>query len=459
MRGRFQIWLATVLFVVAPALANDLQYGQPIADPGYPSQAMPGHLASSNANAMNFEARISALEAALAEEEEEDLQWQDVSGQQWSGKIGGSIFADNVLYPNVDQDIENLGPLFHGNYFEFRRVRLFASGTGYGVYDYKFNLDWETGDASIKDIYLGIHEIPLLGYVRFGHYFGPVGLESQTSSKYTTFMERSLSTVAFGSDRQLGVCAFNNTPNDTFHIQYGAFIESFNPRGFEVVDDNQGIQVAARGVWTPVHTANGRGVVHLGVSGMYSDAATFITRFSNRPEVHKNLRWLATGDLDLNDYTTFGGELASIYGPLSLQGEFFYTRANSAVGNDMDFYGAYAYASYFLTGENRVYDNDAKSFGRVKPNTNFWVVRTCDGTDAGWGAWELAGRWSWVDYSDPALAAVNSAGQMTDLTLGVNWHWNAHTRVMFEWIHPFLNRNDIGAAEADILGMRMQFDF
>jgi phosphate-selective porin OprO/OprP len=409
---------------------------------------------------MNFESRIAALEAALADEKKkEEVEWKDVSDQKWTTKIGGSVFGDMVLYPNVDPAIEGLGADYHENYFEFRRARLFASGTGYGVYDYKFNLDWESGSASVKDIYVGIHEIPLLGYVRFGHYFGPIGLESQTSSKYTTFMERSLATVAFGDDRQLGVCAYNNTANDTFHIQYGAFIEGFEPDDFEVVDDNQGVRLAARGVWTPVYTANGRGVLHFGISGLYVDAPDDEVQFRNRPEVHKNQRWIDTGTIAAHSYGTLGVELAAIHGPLSLQGECFFTRADSVAGGDVDLYGAYAYASYFLTGESRNYDNVAKSFGRVHPNTNFWIVPTCDGPAAGWGAWELAGRWSWVDFTDPGLAAVTSAGQLNDLTVGVNWHWNPYTRVMFEYIHPFLNRNDIGAAEADIVGMRMQVDF
>jgi phosphate-selective porin OprO and OprP len=462
MQGMSRIWLfwglIALLFVAAPAVASDIQYGRPLPDPGYPSQAMPGHFVSSNATTTNLEARISALEAAMVEEKDE-IEWIDVSNQKWSTKIGGSIFADYVLYPSVDQAIDGLGGDYHQNYFEFRRARLFASGTGYGVYDYKFNIDWESGDATAKDIYVGIHEIPLLGYVRFGHYFGPIGLESQTSSKYTTFMERSLATVAFGSDRQLGVCAFKNSANDTFHVQYGAFLEGFRATQFEVVNDNQGVRVAGRAVWTPIHTANGRGVLHFGASGLYVDLPDDEARFRNRPEVHKNVQWINTDNFAARDYGTLGLELASIYGPFSLQGELFYTKADSPVAGDVSLYGAYAYASYFLTGENRKYDNVGKSFSRVTPHTNFWIVPTCDGHCAGWGAWELAGRWSWVDYTDPALSAVGSAGQLSDLTLGVNWHWNPYTRVMFEWIHPFLNRNDIGAAEADILGMRIQYDF
>jgi len=464
MLGRLQTWLgcglAALLLVAAPAVAGEFQYAQQMTDPGYRSQAVPGQLVSNKASTMNFEARISALEAALAEEEREALQWQDVSGQKWSLKIGGSVFGDLVLYPWVDPAIEGLGADYHQNYFEFRRLRLFFSGSGYGVYDYKFNLDFQSGDATMKDVYVGIHEIPLLGYVRFGHYYAPVGLESQTSSKYITFMERAMSTVIFGSDRRLGVSAYRRSSNAAFYVHYGAFLEGFNNDTFEVVNDNQGVRAEARGTWTPVYTANGRGVLHFGVAGAYIDAPEERVQFRNRPEVHKNKYWLDTGVMNARHYTVLGVEAASVYGPLSFQTEFFYTKADGVRGtDDADLYGAYAYASYFLTGEHRNFDNKDKVFGRVKPNTNFWIVPTSDGPAAGWGAWELAGRWSYLDYTDPSLNNVVSAGQMTNLTVGLNWYWNPYTRVMFEWIHPFLNRNDIGAAEADILGMRMQYDF
>ncbi len=463
MQGEFYTWLgcglAVLLSAAIPAMAGDLQQSYLISDPGYPGPAATGQLVSANMSTMNFEARIAALEAALAEKDEE-IKWTDVSGQKWSGKVGGRIMGDTVLYPNVDPALEAVDPgNMSENYFEFRRLRIFLSGKGYGVYDYKFQLDWEKGNAAAKDLYVGIHDIPALGYVRFGHFKGPSGLEQLTSAKYITFMERSLTDV-FTMARKVGVAAYKNSANDTFHVHYGAFFDDVDAEDMCRVDDAQGVRLGARGVWTPVYTANGRGVVHLGASVQYADDADDSVRFRNRPEVHQNNRWLDTGAYDASGFSVYSLELAGIYGPLSVQSELYYTNINGINGGaDADVYGAYIYGSWFLTGEARNYENDAKAFGRVKPHTNFWIVPTCDGPAAGWGAWELATRWSYVDYTDPAFAGVDSAGQMNDLTVGLNWHWNPYTRVMFEYIHPWVNRNDIGVAQADILGMRMQVDF
>lgn len=140
--------------------------------------------------------------------------------------------------------------------------------------------------------------------------------------------------------------------------------------------------------------------------------------------------------------------------------EFLYT--STQVGNvGGDFYGAYGQASWFLTGECRNYKRSEGVFDRVTPFTNFWLVRGGNGLDAGWGAWELAARWSYLDFTDGPSA---NAGQQNDLTLGVNWYWKPYTRMMFNWIHPW---NDYNVASAggftdgagDILGVRMQVDF
>ena len=70
-------------------------------------------------------------------------------------------------------------------------------------------------------------------------------------------------------------------------------------------------------------------------------------------------------------------------------------------GTEVTFTGMYAYASYFLTGENRNYNRKTGCFDRVKPFTNFFRVRTCDGDVAsGWGAWEVGYRVTYVDMLD-----------------------------------------------------------
>ena len=74
---------------------------------------------------------------------------------------------------------------------------------------------------------------------------------------------------------------------------------------------------------------------------------------------------------------------------------------------------AYAYAGCFLTGEQRSYDKNNSVFGDVVPNGRV-------GKDGGIGAWELAVRYSYLDYNDANV----QGGRLSDITAGVNWRWN-----------------------------------
>lgn len=466
MQGRLWVLmgggLAVVLFAFAPAIAGDMQQAYPGPDPGYATQGVPGQFVSNNSYAVNLEARIAALEAALAEEEKEKkekIEWKDVSGEKWTVKLGGRIFGDYVMFAH--QDAANLAAVGdQENYFEFRSLRLEAEGTGYGVYDFKLQLDFEPAneEEAIKDLYVGIHEIPGIGYARFGHFKAPMCLDQLISSKYNPFMEQSLADI-FAPGRKVGAASYNNGLDDAIHLSYGVFFNDIEDNDKQRIDDAQGVEFALRGVWTPVYTANGRGLIHLGGDWRYVDDRDDSVSFNARPETHEEDYFLQTGAVAAEDFHVFNTEMAAIYGPFSVQSELFLTRVNQMGGGDVDLYGAYAYASYFLTGENRGYKRREAVFDRVEPYTNFWIVRTGDGTNVGWGAWELAARWSYLDFTDGALAAEDAAGTLHDLTLGVNWYWNPNARMMFNYIHAFCNRHDVGANEADILAMRMQVDF
>ena len=89
----------------------------------------------------------------------------------------------------------------------------------------------------------------------------------------------------------------------------------------------------------------------------------------------------------------------------------------------------------------------------MKPYENFWLVNTPCGCAAGWGAWELALRWSYMDFIDI------EGQQLHDVTFGANWYWNPHARMMLNWIHPVRHTNTDGVAEGDVVGVRFQVDF
>jgi phosphate-selective porin OprO/OprP len=457
----------------------------------------------------SMETRLDAVEAAIAAGVEKPVhgtggkEWIDTHDQVWMYQIGGRLLFDHVQFSAQDPD--SLG-LFGDvqNYSEFRSARLFVEGCGYGVYDFKFEVDFTSEHANyddpgyrIQDAYVGIRKIPILGRVAFGNQKVPFGLEAQTRLENLTFMERALPVENAGRDfgpitagfpgiwpgdddvqlRRVGIVAYNASACPLWHVSYGIFFEDMDTLLTERPDDRQGVSLAARGVWLPYFANQGRHFAHVGAGIEYVDDRDDTVYFAARPEVHEfpvapafNAKSV-TVDSDLlaaDDYTRFNLEGALVNGPLSVQGELFYTRVALA---GADYYGAYVYGSYFLTGEHRGYDPFLARFERVRPLENFWIVDTCEGNCIGSGAWEVAVRWSWVDYSGAlgvpaaavapgALPAVSLSGVQTDFTLGVNWYWNPHARMMFNYIHAFNSYTVTpGTPDVGILALRWQVDF
>jgi len=199
----------------------------------------------------------------------------------------------------------------------------------------------------------------------------------------------------------------------------------------------------------------GRGLIHTGLAYSWRDANDNQVRFSQRPESHICDRVVDTGLFAADDYQLLGVEAALVYGPLSIQSEYFNTWVNQLAGADANFQGVYGYVSYFLTGEARNYKRTAGVFDRVRPFENFFRVRDADGyMQMGKGAWEVAYRYSYLDLDDAGI----SGGLASDHTIGLNWYLNPYTRLMWDYVNSNVTRGGT-TGNINILQMRCQIDF
>ena len=190
-------------------------------------------------------------------------------------------------------------------------------------------------------------------------------------------------------------------------------------------------------------------------------------RFRARPEwrdtttiASLNNRFIDTGDIAADNYSLYQAELGWVAGAFSAQTEYIRAEVNANGGNE-SFSGGYGLLSYFLTGESRPYDKRTGRFGRVKPIENFFLTRGASNKPRsfgalGRGAWELAGRYSWVDLTSASIPG----GILENTSFGVNWYWNYNTRIQWNYVHTLRNADAPGAAsgETDALVMRMAFD-
>jgi phosphate-selective porin OprO and OprP len=422
--------------------------------------------------------RLEALEqkgAAPAEkpatEKKPADEWIDLSSEKWTVKLGGHVQLDFIHWMQNEPPPVPNPQGFGRDYFEFRRLRLLADGTGYGVLDFRLQIDIEpeSGDGvttpvtDVKDAYLTMNEIPLVNRWRIGNFFVPFSLEQVTNDTNNIFLERSIPTQGvFAADREVGMAVYGHSEDLSKTWTFGCFIDSISESLKERVDDNQGARVSGRVTWLPYYDelSNGRYLVHTGLGILYTDDQDDLARFRARPQIHEGPFLIDSGPLASDTHVTGNVELATVWGPISVQSEMFLCQVNFLNGDTATLNGAYLYGSYFLTGENRIYERFGQhgaQFGRNVPYTNFFMIPGCIGS----GAWELKARMSYLNLNDiPLNAAANNSGQYQDMTVGFNWYWNDRVRMMCDWIHPWTTaETPFGSTSSDILGLRFDFNW
>lgn len=217
---------------------------------------------------------------------------------------------------------------------------------------------------------------------------------------------------------------------------------------------------------------SGRGYAHFGVAGTlaFPDGKTSANQafFDAKPEARTGSDWLDTGLIaGAESYTLVAAESVFNVGPLQLAGEWMNIRLQreAGFGSDVQLNGGYVALSYFLTGEHIPWNRTLGVIGRVEPFENFFCVNTCDGGKAsGLGAWQVALRLSRADFNDHEIRG----GVGESLTLALNWNWNAHTRLQFNYLFGRIEdrrttlTNDmtpIVSGNYQIMGTRFMIDF
>ena len=348
-------------------------------------------------------------------------------------KFGGRIMFDYAFW---NTNVNGTDESFSGS--EFRRVRLFNSGQVYKNVKYKIQFDFSGEEVSFKDVYMEITKVPFVGNVKVGHFKEPFRLEALTSSKYMTFMERGLP-IAFSPERNVGFMLHDSFMDDKLSIQAGLFREASSGNDKRIDDVRN---MTARLTFLPIN--DGQKLLHLGAAFSSRNTSDSTYSVSTRPENHLGTKLL---DMDLTGVTgmnLMGAEMAFVMGSFSVQGEYVMNSVEAM--EDYSFSGYYGQVSYFLTGEKRKYKNSLAGFDRVKPNNNMKEGE-------GWGALELAARYSSMDLSEA------HAGVLNDITIGLNWYLNPCTRVMFNYVMGTMEDHHGEETTENTFQCRMQIDF
>ncbi|MYH70527.1 MAG: hypothetical protein F4147_10755, partial [Gammaproteobacteria bacterium] len=296
-------------------------------------------------------------------------------------RVGGRAQHDFTLVGN-DGD-GNVG----SSEQQFRRARIYLSGTAWEHWDWKFQFDLEDADdysMSIEDAFIKYRGWEPAS-ITVGQRKAPFSLSTLTSSKYITFIERSAPTDLFSSEsigmggRAPGITLENKGKNHTlaggFYLMRqrsddtdtGVFIDSAGDTvvvesGTDSISERKlddGWGVTGRATWLPVNRS-GKQLVHTGVAFGYKHYPNKrVNRFRARPGVSEGDRIVdSDGSIAADNFWGMNLEAAGIWGPFAASAEYYYgdfdgTGATGAT--DME--GFYVQGSYFLTGESRRYKN------------------------------------------------------------------------------------------------------
>ncbi|MBA3835051.1 MAG: hypothetical protein H0X53_04255, partial [Sphingomonas sp.] len=175
-------------------------------------------------------------------------------------------------------------------------------------------------------------------------------------------------------------------------------------------------------------------------------------RYRQRPAIHTtDVRFIDTGNItNAKAETGYGLEAAGIFGPFYVASEAFWQRVSRDGFSSPTFFGAYADAGYFFTGETRGYK--AGKFDRVKVKNPF--------NKGGWGALSANVRWDYLDLVDNDIVG----GKQNAYQLSLNW--KPVDYVLFGLNFAHIRYNDAAiVADGDrdygvnVAGLRTQVDF
>jgi len=413
------------------------------------------------------------------------LKMKPNSGHDESGmKISGRVHIDNWAFPGDSIGInilENNNPTISPqDRLGFRRLRFGVGGKLWQTMVYKIEMEFAAGNRSeFRDAYLGWNDLPVLRTLLIGNQKRPYGLDHINSSRYNVFMERPFVIEAINQDaRRLGIASYGYSEDEFWNWRYGVYNLRLVQDEGNYTSDHYQPEFASRLASTFWYdeASDGRGYGHFAVSSTVANPdgsglearASNEARFRTRPEARSISRWIDTGEIaGAEDYQMVGLENVWNFGPVQAVAEYQNLWLQRDGGTDLHFDGGYFYVAYFLTGEHMPWNRQRGQLARIKPFENFFLVNTCcNGVQGGWGAWQVAYRLSYANFSDNDILG----GRGLSHTFGLNWYWNAYSRLQFNAIYGeiddkegFVGDPPVSVGPVDghytILGVRFMVDF
>ncbi|EIZ80684.1 phosphate-selective porin O and P [Novosphingobium sp. Rr 2-17] len=389
----------------------------------------------------------TAAQVAAAKTPQVEVSWKGApelkSDNGWSFKPRGRVQID-VGHVSGPSGLTESEKAHLGTSVELRRAFLGVEGTMPGGFGYRSEIDVSGSSVVINDMYLTYKANKDVTLV-LGNQKPNWGLEELTSDLFTSFMERSDFSQAFGFERRVGLNA--QYSGKLLVAQLGVFTDDANSLGS---DSDKSWSVDGRLVAMPQVAG---GTLHLGGSIHYRELGNSITSvtYQTRPLVHtSDVRFLSASITGATSELGIGAEGAYVNGRFHATAENYWQTVGRAGYANPTFQGGYVEVGYMLTKDETAYK--AGVYERIRPKHGF--------DKGGIGAIQVNARYNWLDLEDAGI----KGGREQTAALSAIWIPMDYVRFILDYGHIWVKDSPVtanGRANygVDSLGLRTQIDF
>jgi phosphate-selective porin OprO/OprP len=412
--------------------------------------------------------KLEQEEAKLKEEKKQraiayyrDGFFIETPDKQFRLQLAGVLHFDTRIFEGGGKSATSL---------DIRRARYDMRGSLYkGDIEHVFRLQIEMADTPyLRNAYWMFKFRPELN-IQVGQFKIPAGgadflteeaqvnfIEYATDSPVTPFFDRGINIHSSFLDGKI---------QTNIGVFTGVGLDADVGQG----DWDTNKDYAARLLLVPFKGSENKFVKGLHFAGSYQDGLQSIKTVrgetNNRTENYES-RWYRWKQpfVDLSDRRRYGGEFHWLVGPVTLSYEFNRVEwedltvyrykgtyqnftpsyKTSEISGSQPYPGRYhsdvhqVWISYFLTGEEKTFEDVFFAWRQPKPKKNFSLK---EGT---WGAWEIIARYAYHETSKELFTPVTVGTDNQDATLlegssrghsitgGIRWIWNPKTRLMFD---------------------------
>ena len=241
---------------------------------------------------------------------------------------------------------------------------------------------------------------------------------------YLPMQERGAFIDALLPSRNHGVILSGAAASNNVSWAVGAF-NNWIDTGESFSDTSN--QLVGRVTWAPAFFQNESNLFHVGLGLRHSDTKLPIN-VRRQPEFDNAPLYVETDLFSADGQMTFDLETYWRNGPYMLGFEYVGTDVDSRQSGNPFLSGYSLTGSWALTGETRGYRKTSGTFNPLP------VAQPVN--QGGWGAVELAFRYSNTDLTDGTL----EGGEMDILSLGVNWWFTRNTSLSVNYRYITLDR-------------------